>query len=211
MSSAIMMGLALGLRHAIDPDHVVALTSLMARERRASTASWLGAIWGLGHGAVVVTLGAAAVLMGVSVPERFSQAAELGVALLLVGLGLGNLTHAYEAGVHPEPEARTGLRRALVRSGFVGVAHGLAGSGVVVVVAAAALPTPKDALAYLASFALATLLGMVVCSTLLSAPFARAAGAPRLHRGLHVVTGLASLLVGVGLGVATLRTWMEPG
>jgi len=149
---------------------------------------------------MVIVIGAIAILLGLGVPERFSLAAEIGIALLLVALGAGNLVHARQHPAHGTHAAHPPtLRRALWRSAFIGVAHGLAGTGLVAVVAVAAFPDPAAALLYLGTFATATLAGMVVCTLLLSAPFLWLHDTPRVHTTLHVVTGLASALVGLYL------------
>lgn len=204
MTSALWLGLLLGLRHAADPDHVAAVASLVARERRASRASWLGAAWSLGHGGTLLLLGGASVLLSARVPEAFGFLAEMGVATLLVVLGLQNLRHARRHGAHENETPRHDL----LRSGFVGVAHGLAGTGLVALAAAAAMPGPREALLYLVAFALGTSVGMVVCSLLLSAPLQLFAESERRHRLLHGVTGALSLAVGLWLGAGL---WLEGG
>lgn len=194
MTSALLLGALVGLRHATDPDHLAAVATLVAREPRPRHAGALGAAWSLGHGTMLFGIGGAALLLAVQLPAAFDRIAEFGVALLLVGLGLSNLRHA----AHPMPHA-SGADR-LVRSGLVGVAHGAAGSGLIAIAAAAAMPTPALALLYLVAFALGTTLAMIAFSTLLAAPLRWLAQEPARHRALHRVTGAISLLVGLALG-----------
>jgi high-affinity nickel permease len=195
----------MGLRHATDPDHLAAVSTLVAREPRAARATSLGAAWSLGHGTTLLGIGGVAVLLSAQLPLYFGALAELCVALLLVGLGVSNLRHA----AHPSPHAdATRSRGALMRSGFVGVAHGAAGSGLIAVAAAAAMPTPEQALLYLAAFALGTALAMIAFSTLLSAPLRWLAREPRRHRWIHRVTGSVSLVVGLALALDTARSWI---
>ena len=197
MTSALLLGALVGLRHATDPDHLAAVATLVAREPRPRRAGALGAAWGLGHGTTLLGIGRAALLLAVQLPAAFDRVAELGVALLLVGLGLSNLRHA----AHPAPHPVHG--DPLLRSGFVGVAHGAAGSGLIAIAAAAAMPTPALALLYLVAFALGTTLAMVAFSTLLAAPLRWLARKPGRHRALHRITGAISLLVGLALAIET--------
>ncbi|HEY6220933.1 MAG TPA: high-affinity nickel-transport family protein, partial [Candidatus Eisenbacteria bacterium] len=85
------LALALGLRHAADPDHVVAVTAITARTKRVLPAMWLGVVWGLGHTVTLFTVGAAIILFNVVVPPRLGLTLELAVGLALVVVGLLNL------------------------------------------------------------------------------------------------------------------------
>ena len=95
MSSAlaiVFLGLVLGMRHATDPDHVVAVTTIVSRERTALHASIIGALWGLGHTITIVVVGSAIILLKLTIPPRLGLAMELSVACMLILLGVLNLT-----------------------------------------------------------------------------------------------------------------------
>jgi len=200
MTTAMWLGFAIGLRHAIDPDHVVAVSAMVARQGRPWHASWVGATWGLGHGATIFCFGLAVVAFRIAVPESLSQVAECGVGLLLVTLGASNLTSLAPpfAGAR-RPAPPSSVRAALTRSGLVGLMHGIAGSGIVTILAASALPTPAAALWYLGAFGIGTIVGMVACSTLLGAPVAVFGAAPSVRRVMTAVTGVASVALGAYL------------
>lgn len=192
MTTALWLGLLLGVRHALDPDHVVAVSALVARERRPGVASALGAAWAAGHGSILLAVGLAALAFDVAFPHALSEYAEMAVGVVLVTLGVTNLW------AMRRPPHVHGAGASLWRAGAVGSVHGLAGSGVVVVVAASQLPTPAAVASYLLAFGIGTGLGMVACSALLGAPLARADG-PRMRRALHAVTGVASVAIGLGI------------
>jgi high-affinity nickel-transport protein len=120
---------------------------------------------------------------------------ELGVGVLLVLLGVANLTAARPAAARLPAQALP-LRASLARSGALGLVHGLAGSAAVALLALAAMPTPAAALAYLGVFALGTVLGMVGCSLALGLPFGRAPASAPLSRWLTAGTGVVSLVFG---------------
>lgn len=192
MTTALWLGLLLGVRHALDPDHVVAVSALVARERRPGVASTLGAAWAAGHFSILLAVGLAALAFDVVFPHALSGYAEGVVGVVLVMLGITNLW-ALRRPPHVHAPAAS-----LWRAGAVGCVHGLAGSGVVVVVAASSLPTPAAVASYLLAFGIGTALSMVACSALLGAPLARAGG-PRARRALHAVTGVASVAIGIGI------------
>jgi high-affinity nickel-transport protein len=197
MLSAAALGFALGLRHAVDPDHVIAVSTLLARHRSAWQASWVGISWGLGHAATLLAVGFALLALRIAIPERVTLSLELAVGAMLVGLGAANLV-ALRQGVDEaavSPESRP-LPATLARSGLVGLVHGLAGSAAVALLASTAMPTTAAALAYLAVFGLGTIAGMVACTVALGAPLSLIGGAAGLRRVATGATGAASLLFG---------------
>src|SRR5215475_13727443 len=76
------------MRHAIEPDHLAAISTLLTGERTSARAAWLGACWGLGHTLTLLTAGAVMILLRADMPSVASRAFELGVVLLLIGFGL---------------------------------------------------------------------------------------------------------------------------
>jgi len=84
-----LLGLLLGMRHATDPDHVIAVTAILSRERRLSVATRIGVIWGLGHTLTVLAVGTAIIASKLAVPTRLGLAMEFAVAVVLILLGLG--------------------------------------------------------------------------------------------------------------------------
>lgn len=87
-----ILGLLLGMRHATDPDHVIAVTTILSNERRLFTATRIGIVWGLGHTLTVLAVGAAIIIFKLGIPVRVGLAMELGVALVLILLGLSSAT-----------------------------------------------------------------------------------------------------------------------
>lgn len=90
--SIIALGFFLGMRHATDPDHVIAITTLVARHRTIKGASLIGVLWGVGHTLTIVAVGGAIVLLGWVIPARIGLSMEFSVALMLILLGIMNLT-----------------------------------------------------------------------------------------------------------------------
>jgi high-affinity nickel-transport protein len=172
----------------------------VARHRSPWTASWLGLVWGLGHSATIVAVGACAVALRVAVPEPFAAVAELGVGVLLVLLGAANLAAAAAASRAAAREAAPrGLRGTLARSGLLGMAHGLAGSAALALLATAAMPTREAAIVYLLVFALGSVAGMVAFSLALGLPAASLSSAGGGRRALAAATGLVSLACGAAV------------
>ncbi|HET9325468.1 MAG TPA: HupE/UreJ family protein [Candidatus Eisenbacteria bacterium] len=191
------LGLLLGLRHAADPDHVVAVTTIAARTRRVLPATLLGIVWGLGHTLTLFAVGAAIIVFNWSVPPRIGLTLELCVALALVVVGLLNLKpHRHDRSELGQEPGRPPAGRAFL----VGLVHGLAGSAAVALLVLATVGDPRWAFGYLLVFGLGTLIGMALITTGFALPVALAmnrwAHAGRLIR---VSTGALSLAFGIWL------------
>src|SRR5579864_7209720 len=89
--SIVAVGFFLGMRHATDPDHVIAVTTILSRQRRLGRAALTGAFWGVGHTLTIFVVGSAIILFGVVIPARLGLSMELSVALMLVLLGAMNV------------------------------------------------------------------------------------------------------------------------
>jgi high-affinity nickel-transport protein len=93
----LLFGLFLGMRHATDSDHVIAVTTIVSRQRKVSSAAWTGLFWGIGHGLTLLVSGGAIIFFGLVVPERLGMSLEFCVALMLILLGGFNLRAAFRA------------------------------------------------------------------------------------------------------------------
>lgn len=186
--TAILLGALLGLRHATDADHVVAVTAIVSRERSLGRAARVGALWGVGHTLTLLLVGGAIVAFRLVIPPRVGLGLEFGVALMLIALGYANL-RASDTPARERPPLRPLL---------VGTVHGLAGSAAVALLVLATIRGTLPALAYLLVFGLGTIVGMVLTTMLLAAP-ALYAGArvTRLQSGIRVAAGALSIAFGV--------------
>jgi hypothetical protein len=220
------LGLLLGFRHAFEPDHLAAVSTLATRQGRLLDACRLGLAWALGHTASVGVVVGAIVLFGLKLPDRLWPAADFLVALLLIALGGSVIVryargrwhlhaHSHATGVaeptgphlhlhshaHGEAHGHQHVPGDARRSLGFGLLHGLAGSAAILVLLVAAAPTRAAQLAYFVAFACGTMIGMLVVSCSL-ASLVRLASGRGAHwaRVLHVGSALAS--IGVGLILA---------
>src|SRR5580693_4560902 len=90
--SILSLGFFLGMRHATDPDHVVAVTTIVSRQRSVRQAALIGVLWGVGHTITILVVGSAIILFGIKIPARVGLTMELSVGLMLILLGILNLT-----------------------------------------------------------------------------------------------------------------------
>lgn len=183
----ILLGVLLGLRHATDADHVVAVTTIVARERSLARAAWVGAVWGVGHTLTLVLLGGATIAFRLVIPPRIGLGLEFGVAIMLIGLGYSNIRRRGEDDV---PK--------LTRPLLIGVVHGLAGSAAVALLVLATIREPWAAAAYLLMFGFGTVLGMMIVTAMLAVPALYAGNRMRKMRvSIQVAAGALSIVFGV--------------
>ncbi|MDQ7800495.1 MAG: sulfite exporter TauE/SafE family protein [Armatimonadota bacterium] len=226
MSFALLLGAAfvLGVRHALDPDHLVAVSTLVAEERRLWPAARLGLWWGAGHLLPIAAVGLPLLALRVRLPEAWEHTVDLGVGVLLVVLGLRTLwvlrrervhfhVHEHDGRSHPHFHTHLGgpdhahthtSEGARGRISFlIGVVHGLAGSGAAAVVAMTAATSLAAGVAYLLAFGVGTWAGMFLTSLCIAAPTLAAVSRwERLYQIVRASAGLASVAVGVGM-------WLE--
>jgi hypothetical protein len=180
----------LGMRHATDPDHVIAVASIVSSERSFARAARIGALWGVGHSLTILLVGGAIVVFKVAFSVRLGLSMELTVAIMLIVLGLLNLfsVNAPVAAVSPG------------RPLLIGVVHGLAGSAGAALLLVPLIDDPRFAALYLLVFGLGTIAGMSLVTLAIAAP-AVAVGAPtaRVQRSLRLASGTVSVMFGVYL------------
>ena len=191
--SVILLGFLLGMRHATDPDHVVAVTTIVSQQRSLVRAARTGVLWGVGHTATIFLVGGAIIVLKVqlsSIPPRVGLTLEFAVAVMLVVLGLLTLAGG-------ERRVADSTARPLT----VGFVHGLAGSAAVATLPQVALiPNPMWALAYLGVFGVGTIAGMLLITVSIAAPSLLATHRfTGLNRTLRIASGAASIAFGLFL------------
>jgi high-affinity nickel permease len=198
----------LGLRHATDPDHLAAVTTLIAsgRERTARLAARLGLLWGIGHAASLFAFGLPIVLFKAYLPEAVEQGVETTVGILIVGLAVWLLVRwrrgLLRTYLHPHVhEVRT---RSPLQAFGIGLVHGMGGSAGVGVLLLAAIHDRGLAVLALGLFALCTAISMAVVSTGFGLTLASATAHASFER-IAPTLGAASLLFGVWYALGALQ------
>ncbi len=189
--AVLALGFLLGVRHAADPDHVVAVSTIVTRSRSVGRAATVGALWGAGHTVTILLVGGAIIVFKLTITPRVGLAMELAVAAMLIVLGVVNLF-----GQPPANDASF----ATVRPVMIGFVHGLAGSAAVALLVLTTIEDPRWSLAYLVVFGLGTVAGMMLVTAAIAVPLAfgavRVAG---LHRHLRLASGALSVAFGLFL------------
>ncbi len=189
--AVLLLGFLLGVRHAADPDHVVAVSTIATRSRSVGRAAGVGALWGAGHTATILVVGGAIVLFKVTITPRIGLAMELCVATMLIALGITNLV-----GKPPADDAAF----APLRPVMIGLVHGLAGSAAVALLVLTTIADARWSLAYLLVFGLGTVIGMMLITAAIALPLRFATlKTGGLHQRLRLASGAMSVVLGLFL------------
>lgn len=224
ITAIVLTGFLVGMRHALEADHVAAVAALATGSRSVGQTLRLGIAWGIGHTLTIVTVGSAVLLLEGAVPERVAAALEAAVGAMLIVLGAGVLRrmvrdrvhfhlhrHGRVAHFHAHSHAGEGAHRAsrhdhahpqalTGRALLVGTVHGLAGSAALVLLTAGGIGAFGPGLAYMLLFGLGSILGMAVLSGVIALPLRLTAG--RLTRAYAGLTaGIALVTIGLGAGI----------
>jgi len=211
------LGSLLGMRHALEPDHLAAVSTLVTRERSGIKAALLGMCWGIGHTFTLISVGAVLVVLEAQMPTQVADVFEVGVALMLIGLGVRTIgqaarhgsrslahAHRHRFAIHSHggvpPHVHIGTWTFARRPLLVGAVHGLAGSGALTALVLTTLPSTPARLAYMALFGLGSTAGMAMLSGVLGWPLARLGAHHMVVRTISFLVGCLSTGLGISWG-----------
>lgn len=211
----IVLGVLVGLRHAFEADHLTAVSTLITETHSPRSGALLGVLWGIGHTVSLVVVGVILVIVGATLPERAGVVFELGVAAMLLVLGVRTIALASRASTHththshshshsylilrshPRPHAHTHVTAKRWRPVVVGLVHGLAGSGALTAVVFARLPGTAARILYMVLFGVGSIAGMAIASGLAGAAIGFLARSASTRKWIAISTGVLSVAVGI--------------
>jgi ABC-type nickel/cobalt efflux system permease component RcnA len=223
MFTILSLGFLLGMQHALEADHIAAVSSLASRRSDVRDIVQHGLTWGLGHTLTLFAFAGCAILLGQAIPDTLARPLETAVGLMLVGLGCHVLWRLWRDRVHfhahahgdgtshihlhshagesvPHHNSAHGHGHGFRwRSLLVGLMHGMAGSAALLVLALSQAANPAQAVAYVLLFGLGSMLGMGALSAVIAVPLAVSARwLTWANRGLQGAVGVVTIAVGVG-------------
>ena len=221
MYSVLLLGLLIGLQHALEADHLAAVASLSTRSGTLGDAARQGAAWGIGHSLTLLVFGGALLIVDTKLTPWLADALEATVGVMLILLGLDVLRRVWQRRVHfhahrhgtqrhfhahshardadhdADPHRHAHAARLPTRALLVGMVHGLAGTAALLVFALGSIDSALQGLGYIAVFGLGSIIGMTALAVVVSLPLRWSAR--RLtwaHNGLTLVFGLLSVVLG---------------
>ncbi|MGO4886985.1 hypothetical protein ACJ2A9_04435 [Anaerobacillus sp. MEB173] len=196
--SVLGFSLLLGLRHSLDADHVIAVSTIMTRTKSVFKAGMTGAVWGLGHSVMILAVGLLVLFFGISVPQHLELYFEWLVGLLLIYLGLQAIITEYVNKKKSVNES-VGVEHFHRRSFFVGMIHGLAGSGALMLLMLTQVSNIGVGFTYLLLFGFGSIVGMFLVAMVIGVPFKAATTNLRLQRLVISIVGLISIGFGISI------------
>lgn len=221
--AALVLGILLGSKHSLDPDHVVAVSTIVSEYKNPLRSFWVGISWGLGHTTTLLIIGIVIIALRLTIPERMALLFEFAVGVMLVGLGIQVIysfrkkkvhqhAHGHEEEAHhhfhshskspehvPEHHNTHGIGKPFLRrkSYVIGLVHGVAGSAALTLLVLASIESPIAGLAYILLFGLGSVLSMGIMTVIIGLPFVISAGRlPNLNRTIQFAVGSLSILFG---------------
>lgn len=218
------------MQHATEADHIAAVSSVISRRTGLRSISWHGAVWGIGHTLTLLVVAGTCILLKTQIGPRTAEALELGVGVMLVGLGAHVLwrlwrdrvhfgTHQHRDGTEhlhahshrcdPRDHERSAHHHDHPeslpwRSLIVGTMHGMAGSAALVVLTASTIDSPLVGLGYVLVFGVGSVIGMALLSAVIAVPLTWTARCMTIaNRSLQAFIGLLTMLVGIHVVYAT--------
>ena len=223
IGAALTLGFVLGLRHALDPDHLVAVSTIVSEHKSIKRSSLVGTFWGLGHTASLLGIGIIILLLRASIPAHFEPWMEAPVAAMLIVLGVSATwrafrergwqvhthTHSHEdraphTHVHLHAHEQHDHKHRLYRMGrkpfLVGLVHGVAGSAALTLAVLTTIPSVALGLLYITVFGIGSIGGMLLMSAMIGLPFAVTARRfAVVNGGIRLFAGVFSVLFGLML------------
>lgn len=224
--SILALGFIVGIQHALEADHVAAVSSIVAEERSVRRIILHGLSWAVGHMLTISICILAAFWLGGSINSTFSWAMELAVGLMIVGLGIRLIyrqiqfdvrfsVHRHDNGVvhfhsHQEPAGDGTARHhhlghGSLQSLFIGMAHGLAGSAVLLVLAATVSGSISESIGYVLTFAAGSIIGMVGLTSIIATPLRSLNKRAWSRRALRFGMGAVAIVVGSFVVIEQVR------
>jgi ABC-type nickel/cobalt efflux system permease component RcnA len=216
------LGFILGLKHALDADHIVAVSTIVSEHKSITKSSLIGTFWGLGHTVSLFLIGLVVILLRLVIPPKLALLMEFGVAVMLVFLGASIIwkflrskkvhfhAHEHDGVTHThihlhEGNEETHRHNHLIKFGskpfLVGLVHGVAGSAALMLLVLTTIPSPLAGLLYIVIFGVGSIGGMLVMSSLIGLPFVFTANRfVNINQAVKVIAGISSITFGIFLG-----------
>ena len=218
--SVLALGFILGIKHAVEPDHVIAVSTIASRSKKIWHASLAGVFWGIGHTATLFIVGITFILMKGEIPETLAMSLEFLVGIMLVYLGVTTILSFKNVHVHEHEHEHDGHEHnhkhihshqhegkhdhihehkkvSLLKSMLIGFVHGLAGSGAMILLTMSTVKSVWEAVMYILLFGTGTIIGMLFFTTIIGIPFVLSKKRLIMNRALTMTMGVTSTAFGI--------------
>lgn len=193
--SILLIGGVLGVKHSLEPDHLIAVSNMVTETKKVRHASILGLFWGIGHTATLLVIGMLLVLLKLQIPDTLSVVLEGCVGIMLVYFGIQTWKNKHTH-IHAEGHTHnhhSGYNRTL----FMGVVHGISGSASLVLLTIMTVDNPWESFLFMFVFGIGTTISMMTSTAVIGLPFAMSGNSERLGDALARLAAFLSILFGL--------------
>lgn len=214
--TVLTLGFILGIKHAIEPDHVIAVSTIASQSKKLWHASLTGVFWGIGHTLTLFIIGIFLIFMKGEISEKWAMTLEFLVGIMLVYLGVKTILsfknihlhhHKHDGDDHKHVHSHQSCgehkhghkhkNTTYLQSMFIGLVHGLAGSGAMALLTMSTVKSVGDAAIYIFIFGGGTVIGMLFFTTIIGIPFVLSKKRGTISRPLGIITGVISTVFGI--------------
>lgn len=200
-------GLLLGIKHAFEADHLIAVSTILAQQNSVKRAALIGTFWGIGHTTTLFAIGLAVLFLRLSIPEYISQKMEILVGFMLILLGIQSVLTKPALPQNEHEHDHDKLNHAHLhqsqfhqhgRSFLIGSVHGLAGSGAMMLLVLSVVHSVREGIFYIILFGIGSTFSMTLLSLLIGIPFAKSmAGFSGIEKYIRMIIGSVSVIFGI--------------
>lgn len=212
LTTLISLGFFLGLKHTFDPDHIVAVSTIVSRTKNVKRSLFHGALWGMGHTITLLLVGSLILVFKIAIPQKLTLTLELLVGAVLVFLGINVLLELIKSKTHQHKHRHNKVTHShshshkestahihIHKSFMIGMLHGLAGSAALMLIVLASVESIAQGLFYIAAFGIGLIVGMLIVSGIISLPFILTKKFDNINLGLKIFTGIISISLGFSI------------
>lgn len=194
------LGFILGIKHALEADHVIAISTLVHKSKNLKQSSLLGAIWGVGHTATLLIVGAILLIFKLSIPPKLTLIFEGIVGIILIILGI-DLLRKINQKIDQKNKHSQKCNKIIPthhhKSFIVGMFHGLAGSAALTLLVLTTVNSFIQGLLYILLFGFGSIIGMLSIGGIISLPFLLTIKSKNMHQKIKIIAGIVSIIVGL--------------
>lgn len=209
--TVLLLGFVLGIKHSIEPDHIIAVSTMVSGNKKLSRSTITGLFWGIGHTTTLFIVGMLLVLFKGELSDKTAMSLEFLVGIMLVYLGVRSMLFFKNAKQAPHNHERSTLMKIF----FIGFIHGLAGSAAMVLLAMSTVSSVWECALYILIFGAGTILGMLTFTTIIGIPFVYSSKNLMFNRWLTRSAGTISFIFGIyymynlGVNDGLFKLWVQ--
>jgi sulfite exporter TauE/SafE len=225
----MLLGFILGMKHALEPDHIIALSTIASRSKSLWRSSLTGVFWGIGHTATLFVIGLLLIILKLELSLKLSMSLEFLVGIMLVYLGFSTVISFRRKKIHIHEHQHEGIPHnhfhekhehthssfSYIKSTMIGMIHGLAGSAAMALLVMSTVSSVWKGIMYILVFGLGTVFSMLIVTTILGLPFVLSTKKLKLNTKFILATGALSILFGLyymynlGINEGLFKLWFS--